>query len=64
MLSDETLRENVKKLKIYQNIPYKELAELLEIKTNSFYNWLKCQYTFSDARKLQLEDLINTLREE
>ena len=29
MLSDETLRENVKKLKVYQDIPYKELAELL-----------------------------------
>ena len=64
MLSDETLRENVKKLKVYQDIPYKELAELLQIKTNSFYNWLKGQYSFSDARKLQLEDLVNTLKEE
>ena len=63
MLSDDILRQKVKELKLFQNVPYKEIAELLDIKTNSLYNWLKCQYSFSETRKKQLEDIINIIKE-
>ena len=45
------LRKQVKELKVYQDIKYIELAEYLEIKPNSFYNWLKGQYDFSFDRQ-------------
>lgn len=35
------LRKQVKLLKAEQDVTYKEIAEHLEINTNSFYNWLK-----------------------
>lgn len=34
------MRKEVKVFKALQNVTYNELAEFLEIKTNSFYNWL------------------------
>jgi hypothetical protein len=37
---NELLRQKAKALKAFQNVKYKELAELLEIRTDSFYNWL------------------------
>lgn len=45
-MQDE-LRKSVKMLKVLQGVTYTELAGLLEIKRNSFYNWLKGQYDFS-----------------
>lgn len=52
---DDTLRQNVRLLKVYKNISYKELAQQLGIKTNSFYNWLRGEYSFSQetAKKLK-----------
>ena len=41
---NEELRERVKLLKALQNISYKEMAEYLEIKQDSFYCWLKGYY--------------------
>ena len=64
MLSDKELIENVKKLKLFQDIPYNRIAEMLGIKRNSFYNYIKGQYSFSDTRNIQLENIINTLKEE
>ena len=61
MLSDEELRIRVKQLKVFQGISYKELAEYLEIRVSSLYNWLKCQYSFSHKRKERLEDLLDIL---
>jgi len=40
-MNNEILRREAKKLKVYQDIKYTELAEYLEINKNSFYNWLK-----------------------
>ena len=42
-MNDE-LRKQVKLLKAFNGITYKELASYLDIKTNSLYNWLRCQY--------------------
>ena len=49
-MNDE-LRRKVKELKVYQDITYKELAEYLEIQRNSFYNWLKGYYNFSEEKQ-------------
>lgn len=60
---NEALRKQVKELKVYQNITYKELAEYLEIQKNSFYNWLKGYYNLGDEKQKQLQDIINNLKE-
>ncbi len=50
----DKLRNEVKSLKAFQDISYKELAELLEIQRNSFYNWLKGQYNLSFNKAARL----------
>ena len=61
---DDILRKQVKILKATQGISYKEIAEeYLEIKTNSFYNWLRGEYNFSEERISRLLDIIETLKE-
>lgn len=60
---NEALRKQVKELKVYQDITYKELAEYLEIQRNSFYNWLKGYYNFSEEKQIQLQEIINNLKE-
>ena len=60
---NEALRKQVKELKVYQDITYKELAEYLEIQRNSFYNWLKGYYNLSEEKQIQLLDIINNLKE-
>ena len=60
-MNDKTLRTEVKKLKVYQDIKYKEIAELLEIKESSFYSWLQGRYNFSAERKRHLQAIINDL---
>lgn len=51
MISDNELRKEVKTLKAFQGISYKELAEFIEIRQDSFYLWLKGRYDFSRYRK-------------
>lgn len=60
---NDILRKQVKELKMLQDIQYKEIAEYLEIKPHSFYNWLKEQYDFSFDRQQQLKEIIETLKE-
>ena len=60
---NEALRKQVKELKVYQDITYKELAEYLEIQRNSFYNWLKGYYNFGDDKQRLLQEIINNLKE-
>lgn len=61
---DDILRNECKYLKCYQGITYKEIAEYLEVRQDSFYSWLKGYYNFSIKRKEQLKDIIANLREE
>lgn len=49
-MNNDFLRKQVKELKIFQDISYKEIAEYLEIQRNSFYNWLKGYYNLSDDK--------------
>jgi DNA-binding transcriptional MerR regulator len=60
---DNFLRNECKYLKCYQGISYKEIAEYLEIKQDSFYSWLKGHYNFSIERKAELKRIISTLKE-
>ena len=61
---DDNLRNECKYLKCYHGITYKEIAEYLEIRQDSFYSWLKGYYNFSIDRKEQLKDIIANLRED
>ena len=60
---NEKLRKEVKLLKALQGISYKEIEEFLEIRQDSFYNWLKGYYEFSEERQRRLLDVIACLKE-
>ena len=60
---DDILRNECKYLKCYQGITYKEIAEYLEVRQDSFYSWLKGYYNFSIERKEQLKEIIDNLKE-
>ncbi len=62
-MNDYFLREQVKDLKRYQNISYREIAEYIEISPDSFYNWIKGYYSFSFYRSNRLQEVINNLKE-
>jgi len=47
---NEKLRTEVKLLKAFQGVSYKELSELLEMRTDSFYNWLCGYYNLGETR--------------
>ena len=57
------LREQCKLLKALQNVSYKELAEYLEIKQDSFYSWLRGYYNLSDEKQQRLKDILTNLKE-
>lgn len=57
------LRKECKMLKALQGISYKELAEYLELKPNSFYSWLKEEYELSDKKQKELKEIITNLKE-
>ena len=62
-MDQEGIRKRAKLLKATQNVSYKELAEYLEISTSTMYNWLHCQFDFSEHRALRLEEIISNLEE-
>lgn len=63
-MKQEKLRKQVKILKAVQGISYGELSEYLEIKKQSFYNWLKGQYELSREKENRLCEIINDIAEE
>ena len=60
---NDKLSKEVKLLKVFQDISYKEIAELLEIRTDSFYNWLCGYYDLGNKKQERLLDIIDTLKE-
>ena len=60
---NDFLRNEVKLLKALQGISYKEIAELLEVRQDSVYNWLCGYYDFSIEKQKRLQDIIETLKE-
>lgn len=61
---NQILRKEVKILKAIQGVSYKELAEYLEIRQDSFYNWLNGQYDLGDKKQKRLFEIVATLKEE
>ena len=60
---NDKLRKEVKLLKALQGVSYTEIAELLEIRQDSFYNWLKGYYEFGNERQHRLLEVICCLKE-
>lgn len=60
---NEYLRKECKLLKALQGISYKEIAEYLQIKDDSFYCWLKGYYDFGKKRQHELQNIIINLKE-
>lgn len=58
----EILRKQVKVIKaLYgEDFTYKDIAEMLEININSFYNWLNNYYDLGRERK-QLQQFVNDI---
>lgn len=63
MITDNALRLEVKQLKVYKDINYKELSEELGIKPKSFYGWLKEYFNLSAANKRKLELIVSRYKE-
>lgn len=60
-MNDKILRRKCRELKVFQNISYKTIAKRVEISADSFYSWLRGNYTFSPARSRLLERVISDL---
>ena len=60
---NEFLRKECKLLKAMQGISYKEIAEYLELKQNSFYCWIKGYYDLGENKQRQLKEIISNLKE-
>lgn len=60
---NEFLRKECKLLKAMQGISYKEVAEYLELKQDSFYCWLKGYYDLGENKQRQLKEIISNLKE-
>lgn len=60
---NENLRQEVKLLKAMQGITYKELAEDLEIRQDSFCNWLRGRYDLGLEKQKHLQEIIEILKE-
>ena len=60
---NDYLRKEVKLLKAIQGISYKEIAEYLEIRQDSLYNWLCGYYELGKSKQMRLSDIISNLKE-
>ena len=61
-MNDKQLRQKVKLLKATEAIQnFAEVAELLEMRSGSFYNWLNGDYNFGAAKKQRLQEIIDDL---
>lgn len=59
----ENLRQQVKIIKATMGdiFTYKDIADMLGISINGFYNWLNEQYNLSYKKQKQLEEFINNI---
>ena len=59
----EILRKQVKVIKaLYgEDFTYKDIAEMLEININSFYNWLNNYYELGREKEKQLQQFVNDI---
>lgn len=64
MYSDNQLRQQIKFLKVLNNINYKTISNELGIKPKSFYSWLKGSFNLSPENNRKLETIINKYRKD
>lgn len=59
----ENLRKQVKVVKaLYgEDFTYKDIAEMLEININSFYNWLNNYYNLGREKEKVLQAFVNDI---
>ena len=59
----ENLKKQVKVVKaLYgEDFKYKDIAEMLEININSFYNWLNNYYDLGKEKEKVLQDFVNNI---
>lgn len=56
------LRQKVRLLKALGQInAYVELAEIIGIKSKSFYNWLRGEYNLSEDKEILLREIVGDL---
>lgn len=60
---NDYLRNECKMLKVLQGVSYKELAELIEVRQDTFYSWLKGYFNYSPSRQNRLKEVIGLLKE-
>lgn len=59
----EILRKQVKVVKaLYgEDFTYKDIAKMLDININSFYNWLNNYYDLGREKEKTLQDFVNDI---
>lgn len=62
MKEQDKLRDKVKELKWKDNVSYKELAVLLDMKYNSFMNFVHGYKRLGYARAMELERIVEERR--
>ena len=61
-MTDKELIKKVKILKAMESIDnYYEIAEMLEMSTKSFYNWLNGYYSLGQQKKNKLRYIVSDL---
>lgn len=61
---NEDLRKKCKELKVFQDVPYKDIATQLGLKKNSFYNWLRGYYNLSIEKQQELQNILSNFKGE
>lgn len=60
MITDDMLRQAIKVLKAIKNISYREFSKKLSITEASFYQWLRGSYDFSEERKIEIKNVLES----
>ena len=61
MKNQDILRQQVKLAKAISDWNYKDMSQVIQLSTNSFYNWLVGKYQLSSKKMNELESLIDDL---
>lgn len=60
---NEDLRKQVKSLKCFQGVTYREIAQYLEISESGMYSWLRGNYNLGYEKQKRLQEIIDNLEE-
>ena len=57
-MKQDNLRNQVKLAKVCSDITYKQLAQAIDIRFQSFYNWMNGAYDLSYKKAKELQDIV------